>query len=148
MPSGGVHALRTVLDGLVRIGRDASLPLEHLRGKRVLAFSGIARPARFFAFLEASGAILVRRLPFPDHFAYPAKARTKIAAAFEASGAELAVTTEKDAVKLDPPDGFPDGFPIFVLRIKLELPAPFFERVRESLRKHGLGMEPWPASEA
>lgn len=142
------YSYKTVPDGLVYPDGRAAFPQEHLKGKKVLAFCGIARPDRFFELLEASGARVVRRFSFPDHFSYPPEALMKIRGAFEESGADVAVTTEKDAVKLDPPDGFPDGVPLFVFRIKLELPGRFFERIRETLRKHGAGTEPWPLKEA
>jgi tetraacyldisaccharide 4'-kinase len=148
MAADRVLRFKTVPDGLVEITTGSVRPASCLSGKKVLAFCGISGPDRFFRLLEASGARIVGRIPFPDHFAYPDGARAKIGSALTASGAEMAVTTEKDAVKLDPPAGFPDGFPLFILRIKLELPARFFERVREALREHRPGMEPWPASEA
>ena len=43
-----------------------------LQGRRVLAFAGIGRPEKFFATLEASGAVIARRRSFPDHHPYRA----------------------------------------------------------------------------
>ena len=75
-------------------GRPASLDALHaLRGARVTACAGLARPGRFFAMLEGEGLSIVR-LPVPDHhdFAtlpWPADTRDVL-------------VTEKDAVKLRP----------------------------------------------
>jgi tetraacyldisaccharide 4'-kinase len=74
---------------------------ERLAGCRVLAFAGIGRPEKFFATLRELGAELVETRSFPDHHPYRAdeieSLRTR-AAELDA----LPVTTEKDAVRLDP----------------------------------------------
>lgn len=70
-----------------------------LAGRRVLAFAGIGRPEKFFRTLEALGADIAARIPFPDHHPFtPAELRALLdrAAALDA----LAVTTEKDMVRL------------------------------------------------
>jgi tetraacyldisaccharide 4'-kinase len=68
-------------------------------GKRVLAFAGIGRPEKFFATLEGLGAILVGRVPFPDHHAYrPAEIERLLADAARENA--ILVTTAKDRVRL------------------------------------------------
>lgn len=72
--------------------------LDALRGRRVLAAAGIARPQRFFAMLRERG-LKIEELALPDHFEYatlPWPAQTPDV-----------IVTEKDAVKLAamaPPD--------------------------------------------
>ena len=73
-----------------------------LRGRRVLAFAGIAYPDKFFAPLAESGVELVERVPFPDHFAYAKKDLAGLLAWASRLDA-IPVTTPKDAVRL-PPD--------------------------------------------
>ncbi len=87
------------LSGVLRLGDwwadplAAPQPLARLKGRRILAAVGLARPEAFFAMLEAQGLEL-RRLALPDHHDY----------------AELpwpleepeVIVTEKDAVKLRP----------------------------------------------
>ncbi len=70
-----------------------------LRGKRVLAFAGIANPGKFFAPLAAAGAEVVAQVPFPDHFAY---ARQDLEALLTRAAQldAIPVTTPKDAVRL------------------------------------------------
>ncbi len=72
-----------------------------LAGRRVVAFAGIARPAKFFDTLANMGCEVVARHAFPDHYVY---APDEIMALVEqASGAEARlVTTEKDRVRLPP----------------------------------------------
>lgn len=76
------------------------LPLESLRGRRVLAFAGIAEPSSFFEGLQSHGLNLVKTIAFPDHVKYGKTTLSELAAGMLASGAECAVTTEKDGVKL------------------------------------------------
>ena len=72
---------------------------EALRGRRVLAFAGIGRPAKFFASLEALGAELVATYDFPDHHPYTAEEIEGLIEEAAAADA-IAVTTKKDDVRL------------------------------------------------
>ncbi len=72
-------------------------PLDVLRGARILAVAGIARPERFITTLEALGAGPLETLLFPDHHPYSARDAARIAATADR---RLVVTTEKDLVKL------------------------------------------------
>ncbi len=92
-------------------------PLSALRGTRVLAFSGIARPLSFTATLRSLGAVVVAECAFPDHYGY---SKTDLAALFQKAADErvnMIVTTEKDAVRLT---GFNAGG-IWALRIELRI---------------------------
>jgi tetraacyldisaccharide 4'-kinase len=71
------------------------------QGDRVLAFAGIARPERFFSDLSASGRAAVETLTFADHYPFSQKDVDRIVERARAVGAALAVTTEKDAVRLE-----------------------------------------------
>jgi tetraacyldisaccharide 4'-kinase len=70
-----------------------------LAGKPVLAFAGIADPAKFFATLEAHGIPAVVRKPFPDHHPYAADEMAALVACAARDGLTL-VTTEKDMARL------------------------------------------------
>jgi tetraacyldisaccharide 4'-kinase len=70
-----------------------------LKGRRILAFAGIAHPAKFFAPLAQAGALLVGREPFPDHHPYTPEELQGLLARAKALDA-LLVTTPKDAVRL------------------------------------------------
>jgi tetraacyldisaccharide 4'-kinase len=73
-----------------------------LRGRRALAFAGIANPRRFAATLAGLGAEVVETRSFPDHHVY---AEAEIAEILDRARAlaAVAVTTEKDAVKIAAP---------------------------------------------
>jgi tetraacyldisaccharide 4'-kinase len=70
-----------------------------LSGRRVVAFAGIGRPAKFFRSLIAQGAELVAAHEFPDHHPYRHHEIVTLLAAAERQGA-LCITTAKDLVRL------------------------------------------------
>lgn len=72
-----------------------------LRGCRVLAFTGIAVPDKFFTSLAGLGAEIAARRAFPDHHSFTAAERQDLFAEAERLGA-IPVTTAKDAVRLPP----------------------------------------------
>jgi tetraacyldisaccharide 4'-kinase len=70
-----------------------------LKGRKVLAVSGIARPGNFARTLELLGAE-VDAMPFRDHHAFTAHDMRKILA--RARDRDLVITTEKDMVRMRP----------------------------------------------
>ena len=70
-----------------------------LRGRRVLAFAGIGRPAKFFATLREAGAAVVGEVAFADHHRFTAGELAGLLARAEQAGA-VPATTAKDAVRL------------------------------------------------
>ena len=94
-------------------------PLTFLKGRRVLAFSGIATPESFEKFLRDFGALLVARERFLDHYRY---ADEDIAELFELArkeGADCLVTTEKDAVRITERSDWP--LPVYYLRLEIDI---------------------------
>ncbi|HEY2325175.1 MAG TPA: tetraacyldisaccharide 4'-kinase [Thermoanaerobaculia bacterium] len=79
--------------------------LAALRGKKVFAFAGLANNEQFFAMLRENGVELTGTRGFPDHHDYGHSEKTLIKQL--ARGADLIVTTEKDAVKLAGRDMIP-----------------------------------------
>jgi tetraacyldisaccharide 4'-kinase len=75
-----------------------------LRGRRVLAFAGIADPEKFYRTVRATGADLVATRDFPDHHHL---ADDEIAGLLDDAAADdlLLVTTMKDIVRLEPGHG-------------------------------------------
>lgn len=101
----GRSALR---DADIIISRDVRLHIpDRLRGRPLFAFAGLADNRQFFRSLTDSGLTLAGTLPFRDHHRYTPADLDRIAAAAKEAGAELIVTTEKDAVKIDRHDMIP-----------------------------------------
>ncbi|MCK0206988.1 tetraacyldisaccharide 4'-kinase [Starkeya koreensis] len=70
-----------------------------LFGKRVLAYAGIGRPAKFFETLRGLGVLTTLTRAFPDHHVYTAAEVEELRALAEEKDLVL-VTTEKDAMRL------------------------------------------------
>ena len=76
------------------------IDIKELKGKRLLAVCGIGNPDAFVATLMRCFPENVELLTFPDHHVYTETDRRQIHAAFQASGADMIVTTQKDEQKL------------------------------------------------
>jgi len=74
---------------------DLSIPLG-----RAGAFCGLGNPRAFWRTLEQLGTTVVWRGSYPDHHRYSGAELKRLAAQATAAGAEILVTTEKDAVNL------------------------------------------------
>ncbi|MGD9656047.1 MAG: tetraacyldisaccharide 4'-kinase [Methylocystis sp.] len=73
--------------------------VEAIRGIRVVAFAGIARPEKFFDSLKSCGAEVTARLSFDDHRRFTERDFATLSKLRQAYGARL-VTTEKDAARM------------------------------------------------
>lgn len=100
------------------------VPLKALRGRPLLAAAGLAAPEKFFGMLEAAG-LQITRMPLPDHHAYHSLP-------WPATTPEL-ITTEKDAIKLNP-DAM-GRTAVWVVPLDLQLPAGFAAELN-ALLKH------------
>lgn len=106
-------------------------PLAALRGRRVLAAAGLARPERFFEMLRAQGLDL-DTLPLPDH--------ARLAPPPWPAGTPDVVLTEKDAVKLRPEAA--GGSRVWVVGLDFA-PEPAFDL---ALRRLCLALKPGDTS--
>lgn len=83
---------------LFSLKRGAMTDYRYVKGKKTLAFSGLGDNGSFFNLLRDLGADLVATVEFPDHHHYSDRDLERLAAHREA---EILVTTEKDAVKIE-----------------------------------------------
>ena len=74
--------------------------LEGVRGRPVLLFSGIGNSDSFRVTMSGLGANVVDEARFPDHHDYRSSDLERINDRARRCGAQLLVTTEKDAVKV------------------------------------------------
>jgi len=94
-----LHA-RLAVEGLRSAGGERAGGSRDLKGARVAAFCGLAGPAAFRRTLEGLGAEVVLFRSFRDHHPYTREEFKGLWNAAREAGAELLVTTEKDAVRL------------------------------------------------
>jgi len=91
---------------------------DSIRDMKVVALSALGNPEAFELALTDLGAH-VQPLRFPDHHAYAAGDYDAVRACARSYGAEVIVTTEKDAVKLpEPPADLP---PVAVMGCDLQI---------------------------
>lgn len=95
------------------------LGLGALRGRRLLAFAGIARPRSFERTAEGLGVGVAGLVEFPDHHWYTDVDLAGLARQAEAEGAEGLITTEKDYVRLT--SEALETLPIWILSVRLAL---------------------------
>lgn len=86
-----------------------------LKGRHVVALSGVANPAAFHSMIDALGARLLKTLVYTDHYDYRSGDWEDIVSG--ARRAEMVITTEKDLVKLE--RLAPPGFPLYALRLEV-----------------------------
>jgi dolichol-phosphate mannosyltransferase len=91
-------------------------------GRKIIAVSGLARPGSFEATIRATGGILMRHFDYPDHHLYEREELGQWRAWMERLGAEMVLTTAKDAVKLEM---LPlAGIPLLAVEIGMEMTEP------------------------
>ena len=75
-------------------------PIDRLRGAKIAAFCGVGNPAGFCHTLESCGYDVAGFRDFPDHHRYTREDIESLAAWVQSLGAEAAVCTHKDLVKI------------------------------------------------
>jgi tetraacyldisaccharide 4'-kinase len=94
-------------------------PLDSIKGARLAAFAGIARPDDFFMSVQNLGARIVYFAALPDH----CRITTELLASLVQEASEMQpqfwLTTEKDWVRL--PRTVPEAMELWVVAMELEL---------------------------
>ncbi len=115
-PGLDICTARTRLTGLLNIDNSTTLEPGHVKGKRVLAFSGTGNPESFHRSVQTMEAESVTFLDFPDHCAYSNTEYELLNRVSDDLRPEMLLCTRKDAVKLMP--GSINRHPIFSLETK------------------------------
>jgi tetraacyldisaccharide 4'-kinase len=95
------------------------LPLAYLRGRRVACLSAIAVPDSFEGFVRGNDAMIVSRARFLDHHRFDQEELDEVFDDALAAGAQMLITTEKDAVRIEP--GVKAPIPMYYLRVEIEI---------------------------
>lgn len=107
------HGVRSEAEGIVEA-------LGSLRGRDVAALAALANNEPFFQALRQQGANVVKTMARRDHHPWREKElRDFVGEAAERYGAQIVVTTEKDAVKIKPEWCTP--LPFFSVQIELQI---------------------------
>jgi tetraacyldisaccharide 4'-kinase len=84
----------------VRRAGGSTMPLESIRGKRIVACAGVGNPDAFRRSLESLGADVAAYRAFPDHHQYSQDDLDQLSAWARQQQATMLVTTLKDLVKI------------------------------------------------
>jgi len=131
-PQAGFFLYKVVSCGLYSLHHNESIAAADLQSKRILGFSGIAKPRRFYKSLKMLGLNPIDLIRFPDHYSFPPKSIKKILGRYKHCQADVMVITEKDKVKLMEKTEL-NSFPIYYLKIDLEIAPRFYENIWELL---------------
>lgn len=97
---------------------DYILNKNELLGKKVVAFSGIGKHTNFIKLLKDNNFQVVKEFEFPDHHCYSHRDIQKIVDSIGSTGADFAITTEKDFARLFEMKEL-KGFPFFYTKIEV-----------------------------
>jgi tetraacyldisaccharide 4'-kinase len=124
--------MRYIIEGF--LDREGVLhPLEEVRSRSTVAFSGIADPKSFHR------ALLQERIPvlgfkrYLDHHFYDEKDLVRIEILREETGASLVLTTEKDLIRIPDP---PAHWLALSIRVEVEDEERLLRTIREALSLH------------
>jgi tetraacyldisaccharide 4'-kinase len=110
-------------------GQTETMGLEKLKGRKILAFSGIAKPESFRHTLCRLGVQICAMEIFPDHHWYVRKDWDRLLTKAQKLDAEGFITTEKDFVRIR--SLRPGSFPLWAVSIRHFFPEndqPRFEK--------------------
>lgn len=121
--------------GFMRDVEGNVLPLERVRGEKILAFCGIGDPGSFQRLLQSVGMDVSDFVVLEDHHVYSAEEATALMEKAKACGAHLMVTTDKDIFKVAQWTG--ENIPLYSLGIDF-IPSPegeqaLWKRITERL---------------
>jgi len=117
----GVFSAETQLEKCITVAGQEQKEPGFLEGKKVFAFSGIGSPEAFKNSINSAGGKVVSYRIFDDHYNYKKEDLLTLLDQYEASQAELILTTEKDAVKLFGLADIIGNLPLYYLTISLEI---------------------------
>jgi len=109
------------------------IPLEVMKGKKAVLLSGIGNPAAFEKTAKESGLEICKNIAKKDHFSFAYIDIEKAVNEAKIHGADIIVTTEKDAIKLKDIIMKNDvKFPIYSLCIEMK----YLEKGEEKIQKY------------
>lgn len=104
--------------GIFSVMKNEKLPYE----SKIYAFAGIGQPESFFEYLNSSGYNVLGQRVFADHYNYREYDFIKLVATSREIGATAIVTTEKDAVKIQPfLDMMNEEIPLYTLKLAVDI---------------------------
>lgn len=113
-----------------------AVDISMVKGKKTVAFSGLADNDQFFDLLEQAGCLIDHTFSFADHHRYNGDDLARIADTAKEKGAEIIATTFKDFVKIENDKRWPVA--LVVVDVKIEFSGEkkrFFDFISGALTK-------------
>jgi tetraacyldisaccharide 4'-kinase len=126
-PTGGQQRVNATPDDLARTLGEKDRP--------VFAVAGVARPDRFFSDLRGAGWQVAGTIAFRDHHRFTAGDIDRIRAGAKSAGAEIVLTTAKDAIRLEHLEHDRIRFAAVPLGVRIEPAETFREWLIAALRQ-------------
>jgi tetraacyldisaccharide 4'-kinase len=102
--------------------RNRAVGLESIIDKQAYLFTGIAEPDEFYSTVRYTGGVVKGTHRYRDHYRFKESDVTVLLSEAEAAGADVLVTTEKDAVRLHSfKDLFEKRIPLYALRVSFSM---------------------------
>lgn len=117
-PNAGIYRSAHTPVCINKVDSSKSYALEWIKGREILAFSGIGKPSAFTDMLESLGALVINNLVFQDHYRYTVEDIERINNEYNSCGAKIILTTEKDAARIGENCSIPN---LYTLSIELEI---------------------------
>lgn len=102
LPVADAIEIRFTPESLVAVSASTMQPLEWCRGKTTWLVSGIGNSESFRRSVASLGVEIIGETAFSDHHRYHDGDVRRVRADAQSAGADLVLTTEKDAGKLEP----------------------------------------------
>ncbi|KAA0259005.1 tetraacyldisaccharide 4'-kinase [Deferribacter autotrophicus] len=112
--------------------RNEQYPISFLKGKKVVAFSGIAKNSSFFKQLSKLGVEIVYKKGYMDHHFYREKDMDFLFKLKKRYNADFLITTEKDYVKIL--DKYRDDIAFLKIEISINDTQKFMDLIFEKIK--------------
>ncbi|HBA27657.1 MAG TPA: tetraacyldisaccharide 4'-kinase [Nitrospinae bacterium] len=125
---------RYVSESFIDMNNNKTIALDEAKGKKIFAFCGIASPDSFKNSLKETGIDIKGFFSFDDHYQFTKDDIDNLINKARATGSEILITTEKDAVRLK--EFKPIAFPLWILKIRMEISEGkeiLLSKIREAL---------------
>ena len=106
----------------IDVVRNSEVPIQSVVTKKAYLFTGIAEPGKFRRTVNEAGITIGGMRDYPDHYHFNERDMDVLFDEARRSGADLLLTTEKDAVRLHPYKHlFNENIPLYALKVSFTM---------------------------
>ncbi len=128
----GTFVCKYVIDGFYS-NAGKKIPLDEILNKKVFAFCGIADPDSFFNALSNFNLNIAHKVSYNDHHDFTENDIDKLINSYRVNDCELAITTEKDSIRLTKHSKIIEQSEISFLHIKISAEIENLDRLMNKI---------------